>query len=154
MVEVGDTVATVAREVAGGQIQVGQSAVGIIRADNVEASMAGVGMVFAGGDVSVTQGGGRTFVAGGDLRVQQGGAATLVSAGSASIQQGGVGIALAPRVDVGGGGIVGIALAPRVDVAAGGKVLLGPREALLAGAAIGIAVGLVRSVVGARRRAE
>ena len=53
-------------------VRVERSAVGVVRGKNVEVSQAGLGLVLADGDVSLTQGGGRAFFARGDLRDRAG----------------------------------------------------------------------------------
>jgi hypothetical protein len=154
-----------------GAVRVERSAVAVVRGRNVEASMAGVGLMLAGGDAALNQGIARTLVSGGAIRVHQAGAGSLIAAGEASIRQGGVGrtltlgsvtveqggigVALARDVRIGNGGFLGLALTPRLDVQPGGRVLLGPREAAVAAGAIVVALVAGAAIVrSARSRTE
>lgn len=123
------------------EIEVKQSAIGLVRSDTVTANQAAIGAVLARGDVSVAQGGGRAFVAAGDLRIHQGGGGMFLAGGSAEIRQGGVGTMVAlggVRVER---GFVAVALSPRVTVAEGGRVIAGVREAVIGGAVFGAVLG-------------
>ena len=123
------------------EIEVKQSAIGLVRSDTVTANQAAIGAVLARGDVSVAQGGGRVFVAAGDLRIHQGGGGMFLAGGSAEVSQGGVGTMVAlggVRVER---GFVAVALSPRVTVAEGGRVIAGAREAAIGGAIFGAIVG-------------
>lgn len=144
-----------------------QSAIGIVRAESATIGQAVVGAVLARGDVSVAQGGGRLLlagndlvlhqggsgmiVAGGDAEVREGGAGTLVALGDVSIERGGAVVALSRSLEVGDASTVGLALTPRLVVQPGGRVVAGIREAIIAGIAGGLVMGLV--VAGIRRLA-
>ena len=144
-------------EGAGTSVQ--RRAIGMLRAEQATVRQAAVGAVFSGGDVSLSQGGGRAIVAagnmrieqggggmllaGGDVEISQGGAGTIVTLGSARIQMGGSLVALAGGVDVGPQGTVGVALTPRLTVQPGGKVVVGIREAAAAGVIAGALAGII-----------
>lgn len=146
-----------------GEANVAQSAVGLVRAGHATIDQAVVGAVMAGGDVSVSQGGGRTFLAGRDLHLRQGGGGMLVAGGDAEIREGGVGtmvafgsvriaqggslLAFAREVEAGEGTRIGVALAPRITMAPGTRVLLGPREVVASGAVAGLVIGLVLAAI-------
>jgi len=146
-----------------GDVQVHQSAIGMVRTASATIGQSAVGAVFARHDVSVSQAGGRLLVAGGDLTLQQGGGGMLVAGGDAEIRAGGVGtlvalggvslergaavVALTRGVDVHEGGTLGVALAPRVTVHPGGRVLIGAREAGIAGVVGGLVIGMILFVL-------
>lgn len=147
-----------------------QSAIGIIRGNEVSVAQGFVGAVLARGDVSVSQAGGRTFLAAGDLRVQQGGGGMFLAGGGAEIRQGGVGtlvtagdvtfemggalLAVGRSVEAREQSTIGLALAPNVVIHPGAKLVAGPREAGIAGAVAGILIGLLlvagRAIAGRR----
>jgi len=147
------------------EVEVKQSAVGLVRAGTVTLNQAGAGAVLAHGDVSVSQGGARAFVAGGDLRIHQGGGAMFLAGGDAEIREGGVGtlvalggvrieqggsvLALARSVEAGSGATIGVAISPRVTVGPGGRVVASIREVAIGGAVAGVVIGLV--LLAARR---
>ena len=131
-------------------VEVKQSAIGLVRSGSVTVNKAAIGVVLARGDVSVAQGGARAFLAGGDLRIHQGGGGMFVAGGSAEIRQGGVGTLVAiggVRVER---GFVAVAVSPRVTVADGGRVIAGIREAVIGGAVFGAVVGGLLLLAGRR----
>jgi hypothetical protein len=142
-----------------GDAHVAQSAVGLVRTGQATIGQAMVGAVVASGDVSLSKGGGRTFlagrdlhlrqagggfmVAGGDVEIHQGGVGTMVALGTVRIEQGGSLLAFARQVDARGGSTIGVALAPRIVMAPGTRVLAGWREVAAGGAVAGLVIGLV-----------
>lgn len=154
-----DTTGSVAATVEETSVRIGQSAVGVVRAERVSLGQSGVGAVFAGGDVDLAQAGGRTFVAAGDLRIRkggggmflaggnaeirEGGVGTLVALGDTTIERGGTGVAFTRSLELRDGAFLGFAITPRVTVQPGGRVLIGLRAAGLAGAAAGLVLGAV-----------
>ena len=153
---------TGAARVDAGDVNLAQSAVGLVRTGHATIGQAVVGAVVASGDVSLSSGGGRMFlagrdlhlrqagggmmVAGGDAEIQQGGVGTLLSLGTVRIQQGGSLLAFARQVDAREGSTIGVALAPRVVMAPGTRVLAGWREVLVGGAGAGLVMGVVMAV--------
>ena len=141
---------------------IAQSAVGLVRSGQATIGQAMVGAVIASGDISLSRGGGRTFLAGRDLHLRQGAGALMVAGGDAEIREGGVGtmvalgsvridhglslLAVAKQVDAREGSTIGVALAPRIVMAPGTRVLVGWRELAAGGAAAGMAIGLVLAV--------
>lgn len=165
--EVLDAVQTgIAREVTGTEVRVERAAVGVVRAERVDVSKGAAGLVLAGGDVSLTQAGGRMFISGGDLRVEQGGSGmalvagdaaisrggvgSLISLGGVTVERGGIGTVITGRVEARQGSLIGIAVTPRMEVQAGARVIIGLREAFLVAVAGGIVAALVARVLRAR----
>jgi len=146
-----------------GDADIAQSAVGMVRAGHATIGQAIVGAVVASGDVSLSQGGGRTFLAGRDLHLRQGGGGFLVAGGDAEIREGGVGtivalgsvrverggslLAVAKHVDARAGSTIGVALAPRIVMAPGARVLAGWPQVAAGGAIAGLAIGLVLAAI-------
>lgn len=142
---------------------IAQSAVGLVRAGNATIGQAVVGAVMASGDVSLSRGGGRTFLAGRDLHLRQGGGGFLVAGGDADIREGGVGtlvalggvrieqggslLAITKHVDAREGSTIGLAFAPRIVMAPGARVLAGWREVAAGGVVTGLVIGLVLAAV-------
>jgi hypothetical protein len=145
-----------------GDADIAQSAVGLVRTGQATIGQAMVGAVIASGDVSLSKGGGRTFLAGRDLHLRQGGGGFLVAGGDAEIREGGVGtmvalgsvridqggslLAFAKQVDAREGSTIGVALAPRIVMAPGARVLAGWREVTVGGVVAGLVIGLVLAV--------
>jgi hypothetical protein len=145
-----------------GDVDIAQSAVGLVRTGQATIGQAVVGAVAASGDVSLSRGGGRTFLAGRDIHLRQGGGGLMVAGGDAEIREGGVGtmvalgtvrieqggslLAFARHVDAREGSTIGVALAPRIVMAPGSRVLAGWREVAAGGAVAGLMIGLVMAV--------
>lgn len=145
-----------------GDANIAQSAVGLVRTGHATIGQAMVGAVVASGDVSLSKGGGRTFLAGRDLHLRQAGGGFMVAGGDAEISEGGVGtlvalgtvriaqggslLALAKQVDAREGSTIGVALAPRIVMAPGTRVIAGWREVAAGGAVAGLVIGLVLAV--------
>lgn len=72
------------------------------------------------------------MLAGGDVSIEHGGTQGIVAAGDATIGQ---------------RGFVGFVVSPKLTIADGGKVYLSPLEALVFGAATGIAWALLSRVI-------
>lgn len=146
-----------------GDANIAQSAVGLVRTGHATIGQAMVGAVVASGDVSLSKGGGRTFLAGRDLHLRQAGGGFMVAGGDAEISEGGVGtlvalgtvriaqggslLALAKQVDAREGSTIGVALAPRIVMAPGTRVIAGWREVAAGGAVAGLVIGLVLSAL-------
>ena len=146
-----------------GDANVTQSAVGLVRTGQATIDQAMVGAVVASGDVSLSRGGGRTFLVGRDLHLRQGGGGFLVAGGDAEIREGGVGtlvalggvrieqggslLALTKQIDAREGSTIGLALAPRIVMAPGARVLAGWREVAAGGVVAGLVFGLVLAAV-------
>jgi hypothetical protein len=144
---------TVAAATTGSSMKVRQSAVGLVRGERVTVGQAMVGAIMARGDVTLSQGGARSsfamgdmrihqggggmFVAGGEAEIHQGGVGTMISLGNVRIEQGGTVVSAARRLEAGPGSWVGVALTPSLVAAPGSRVLMGPGQAMVAGAAAG-----------------
>jgi hypothetical protein len=149
----------VRRELDDADPTVETSAIALLRTQDARVRRSLVGAVLARGDVSLAQGGSRTliaagnlsvqqggggmFLAGGDVEIHQGGSGTLVSLGGVRIRQGGAMVAITGNLDVGEASTVGLALTPRLTVAPGGRVIVGPRQAAIAGLVAGTVAGLL-----------
>ena len=146
-----------------GDANVTQSAVGLVRTGQATIGQAMVGAVVASGDVSLSRGGGRTFLAGRDVHLRQGGGGFLVAGGDAEIREGGVGtlvalgsvrverggslLAFTRQIDARAGSTIGLALAPRIVMAPGARVIAGWREVVTGGVVAGLVIGLVLAAV-------
>ena len=145
-----------------GDANVAQSAVGLVRTGHATIGQAVVGAVVASGDVSLSKGGGRSFLSGRDLHLRQGGGGFMVAGGDAEIREGGVGtlvtlgnvriahggsvLALAKQVDARDGSTIGVALAPRIVMAPGTRVIAGWPQVVAGGAVAGLVIGVVLAV--------
>jgi hypothetical protein len=141
--------------------------IGMVRAEEVELTASGAGMVLAGTSATLDRAGARTVVSGGPVTLSRGGAGMVVSAGPTSldragggtivslgdlrIEQGGGAMLLTRSATVGRGGFVGLALTPRLEVEPGGRVLAGLREVAIVGLAVAAATAI--AVIVARRQA-
>jgi ABC-type uncharacterized transport system permease subunit len=74
----------------------------------------------------------------------------MIALGEVNVERSGIGIALAGEVEAGQGAIVGFAIAPRVEIDAGGRLIIGLREAAVAGAIGGLVFGVLMRLL--RRR--
>jgi hypothetical protein len=151
-----------------GRTSIAQSAIGLVRGDEIQVGQALVGAVvatgsarieksvtrtvLATGNVSLQQGGGAMILVGGDADIQQGGTGTMVALGGARFAQGGAVTAIAPRIEVTEGSTVGIALTPRLELAPGARVLAGPQHVLAGGLLAGAVAGLIVALLGWLRR--
>lgn len=119
----------------------------IVRGEEVHVQQAG-GIVYAArGDLSLTQGGGSMLIAGGDLSIREGGGNILACGGNLSVHQGGGAIAAAPSIEL-RQSYVGVALGASISVEEGSRVLLGTREAAVAGLAAGLGCFLLSRLLG------
>ena len=130
-----------------------RTAVGVLRAHDVNLTQSVAGLVAAVGSLTIERGGSGPVVAGGDLSIHFGGCGPMLVAGDVSIDRGGTqSVIAAGGATFGRGAFVGAVLAPKVTVEDGGRVLLGTAQALAFGAAAGLVFALVSRV--ARRSEE
>lgn len=92
----------------------------------------GCGPVIANGGVTITNGGCGPMIANGDVSIEHGGTQSIMAAGSAT---------------VGSKAFVGLVVSPKVTVEDGGKILMGPSQAALFGAAAGVVGALVLRLI-------
>ncbi len=116
----------------------------LVTGEHVAVTQAGVMITVSKGDFHLTQGGARAAAVGGDLKIQQGGAQYLVAKGDVTISQGGAAVMLAPSIAA-ERSYVGFAIAREIEVSEDSKILFGPKEAAVFGAALGlVAAGILR----------
>lgn len=137
-----------------------RSVVGAVRARDVHLERAVAGVVAAGGNVSVLNGGCGPVAAGGSLTITNGGCGPVLANGSVTIVNGGCGpmvangdvsiesggtqsIIAAGDATIGERAYVGFVLSPKVTVEDGATVLMSTPQALAFGAALGGAVALL-----------
>lgn len=146
------------RAVEAKKVELRLAAAGVVRADNVEITNGGAGVVVGGERVALDRAGGRLIISGGPLTMERAGAGMVIAAGDATIEQGGAGMMLTRTASIGRGGFIGLALAPRVQVEDGGRVLAGPRElavmGIVAAALMSLAFMLSRVVRPGRGRRQ
>ena len=126
-------------EVTAGTVDVQQGGIGIADATDIAVSQGAIG-VARGERVSVEMGA-IGLSLGEEARVSQGFVNTLI-ARDATFEQGMIGTIVAAKADVRGPSFVGILLAQRVDGDV--RALLDWRGALVAGAALGVVLGVLR----------
>jgi hypothetical protein len=130
-----------------------RSFVGFVKGSNVHLVGSAAGLVAAKGSVSILNGGCGPVLANGGLTIRNGGCGPVIANGDASIEFGGTqAILAAGRVRIGPKALVGFVAAPAVTVADGGKVMFGSRQALMFGAAAGIAYLLLSRFIRERVR--
>jgi hypothetical protein len=126
------------------RVSVQQGIVGAVSAESVDVRNAGVGAI-AGRDVSITNGGTGAIVAAGDVHLTNGGSGPIAAAGSVSITNGGAQtIATLGGATLGERSFVAFVLAPKVTIEAGARVLMSTPQALAAGAAFALVLGLMK----------
>ena len=124
--------------------------VGVVKAHDVQLTRSAAGVVTAGGNLSIHNGGCGPVLTSGDVRIQNGGCGPILAKGDASIQNGGTqSIVAAGAATIGRHAFVGVVASPRVTIEEGGRVLLNSPIAIAVGASLGF---LVASVLRLRRR--
>ena len=111
------------------QIAVERSLVGAVAGERIMVREALVGAIAAKQDVSITNGGSGPIAAAGNVSIVNGGAKTIATLGGATL---------------GERSFVAFVLAPKVTIERGATVLMSTPQALAAGAAVGVAVALLR----------
>ena len=127
------------------QIAVERSVVGAVAGEQVLVRQAMVGAIAAKQDVSIMNGGAGAIAARQDVSITNGGSGPIAAAGSVSIVNGGAKtIATLGGATLGERCFVAFVLAPKVTIERGATVLLCTPQALAAGAAVGVAIALLR----------
>jgi len=127
------------------------SVVGVVQARDVHLTKAAAGLLAAGGNVSILNGGCGPVVATGGVTIHNGGCGPVIAGGDVSFTNGGTqSVIAAGAATIGPNGYVGLVVSPNVTVAEGGKVLFSTREAIAFGATAGV-VSLILSRIFRRR---
>ena len=88
------------------------------------------------------------MIANGGVTIRNGGCGPMIANGDVSIEHGGTqGILAAGGATIGPRAFVGFVVSPKVTVEDGGKVLMGPRQAVLFGAAAGVLGALLSRLI-------
>ena len=128
--------------------QVTNSFVGLVKARDVHLSNGGAGLVAADGDFSIQFGGCGPVIANGGVTIRNGGCGPMIVNGDISIEHGGTqGILASGGATIGSGAFVGFVVSPKITVEDGGKVLMTLRQAVLFGAAAGVACALLARLI-------
>jgi hypothetical protein len=118
--------------------------VGLVKAHDVHLTAAVAGLVAAGGDLSIQNGGCGPVLTGGSLTIRNGGCGPVISRGDASIENGGSqAILAAGGARIGRNAFVGVVASPKVTIEEGGRVLLSSPVSIAVGAGIGFVVVLL-----------
>jgi hypothetical protein len=124
------------------------SLVGLVKARDVHLTGAAAGFVAADGNFSILNGGCGPVIANGGVTIRNGGCGPMIANGDVSIEYGGTqSILAAGGATIGPRAFVGLVVSPRVTVEDGGKVLITPRQAVLFGAAVGVAGALLSRLI-------
>jgi hypothetical protein len=122
----------------------------LVVGQDVEVAQAG-GLAFvAGNDIHLKEGGGSTLLAGNRITIEKGGGSFVASGSGVSIEQGGAGIVVAPEVRL-SKAYVGLALGRSVEIGEDSRLLMGAREAVIAGASLAVTTVLLRWGIGLLR---
>ena len=124
--------------------------VGVVKAHDVQLARSVAGVVAAGGNLSIHNGGCGPVLTSGDVTIQNGGCGPVLAKGDVSIQNGGTqSIMAAGAATIGRHAFVGVVASPKVTIEQGGRVLLNSPRSIAVGASLGF---LVASVLRLRRR--
>lgn len=122
--------------------------VGLVKARDVRLTGSAAGLVAAGGDLSILNGGCGPVLTKGSLTIRNGGCGPVIAKGDASIENGGTqAILAAGGARIGRNAFVGVVASPRVTIEEGGRVLLSSPIAIAVGAGIGFGVVLLSRVM-------
>jgi hypothetical protein len=118
--------------------------VGLVRAHDVQLTGSAAGLVAAGGNLSILNGGCGPVLTSGGLTIRNGGCGPVIAKGDASIENGGTqAILAAGGARIGRNAFVGVVASPKVTIEAGGRVLLSSPMSIAVGAGIGFVVVLL-----------
>src|SRR5918996_2137992 len=124
--------------------------VGVVKAHDVQLTRSAAGVVAAGGNLSIHNGGCGPVLTSGDVTVQNGGCGPVLAKGDVSIQNGGTqSILAAGAATIGRHAFVGVVASPKVTIEEGARVILDSPLSIAVGASLGF---LVASVLRLRRR--
>lgn len=118
----------------------------LVTGEHVAVTQAGAMITASKGDFALTQGGAMVAAVGGDLKIRQSGVQFAAVKGDVSISQGGAATVFAPSV-VAKRSYIGFAMARDIELSEGSKILFGPKEAAVFGAAFGLMAAGVRRLL-------
>jgi hypothetical protein len=131
------------------------TAVGFLKAREVNLNGSAAGLAAMGGNLTIHNGGCGPVLAKGDVKIRYGGCGPVLAGGDVSIEYGGTQSVLsAGNATIGPRGLAGFVVSPRVTIEDGGKVLLSSRQAIAFGAAAGIAWALLSCAGRSRTRGD
>ena len=118
--------------------------VGVVKAHDVHLTRAAAGLVAAGGNLSILNGGCGPVLTGGDVTIRNGGCGPMLTGGDVSIQNGGTqAVVAAGGATIGRNAFVGVVASPTVTIEDGGRVLLTSPVSIAVGAGLGFVVALL-----------
>jgi hypothetical protein len=118
--------------------------VGLVKAHDVHLTGSAAGLVAAGGNLSILNGGCGPVLTRGGLTIRNGGCGPVIAKGDASIENGGTqAILAAGGATIGRHAFVGVVASPKVTIEEGGRVLLSSPMSVAVGAGIGFVVVLL-----------
>ena len=121
-----------------------RSVVGLVKAHDVSLTGSAAGLVAAGGNLSILNGGCGPVLTKGSLTIRNGGCGPVIAKGNASIENGGTqAILAAGGATIGRNAFVGVVASPRVTIEEGGRVLLSSPMAIAVGSGVGFGVVLL-----------
>jgi hypothetical protein len=118
--------------------------VGVVKAHDVHLTRSAAGLVAAGGNLSILNGGCGPVLTGGDVTIRNGGCGPVLTGGDVSIQNGGTqAILAAGGATIARNAFVGVVASPKVTIEDGGRVLLTSPVSIAVGAGLGFVVALL-----------
>ena len=118
--------------------------VGLVKAHDVHLTGSAAGLVAAGGDLSILNGGCGPVLTSGNVTIRNGGCGPVIAKGDVSIEKGGTQAMLAAGgATIGRNAFVGVVASPKVTIEEGGRVLLDSPKAIAVSAAVGLGVALL-----------
>jgi len=118
--------------------------VGVVKAHDVHLNRAAAGLVAAGGNLSILNGGCGPVLTGGDVTIRNGGCGPVLTGGDVSIQNGGTqAILAAGGATIARNAFVGVVASPKVTIEEGGRVLLTSPMSIAVGAGLGFVIAFL-----------
>jgi len=128
----------------GSDTDVTRKLVGVVRAHDVHLNGSAAGLVAAGGNLSILNGGCGPVLTNGNVTIRNGGCGPVIAKGDVSIERGGSqAIFGAGGARIGRNAFVGVVASPKVTIEDGGRVLLDSPKAIALGAGVGLGVALL-----------
>jgi hypothetical protein len=123
---------------------VSRKLVGVVKAHDVRLTGSAAGLVAAGGNLSIHNGGCGPVLTNGNVTITNGGCGPLIAKGNVSIEKGGTqAVVAAGGATIGRNAFVGVVASPKVTIEDGGRVLLDSPKAIAVGAGVGLGVALL-----------
>ncbi len=124
--------------------QVAGRFVGLVKARDVYLTRSAAGLVAAGGNLSILNGGCGPVLTSGGVTIRNGGCGPVLTAGDVSLQNGGTqAILAAGGATIARNAFVGVVASPKVTIEEGGRVLLNSPVSIAVGAGLGFVVALL-----------